>query len=105
MRTILKTLWLTATAALAAAAFTIPSCAQAFQHPPEPQQLSETSPEVTRGYQIYISHCAACHHARQPDLYSAQRWDTILPEMARRAKLSEEDTAAVSAYIDAARAK
>ncbi len=51
------------------------------------------------GRQIYLSDCVKCHSVEPIGRYSAKRWRSILPEMARETKLDERQTEAVEAYV------
>lgn len=59
---------------------------------------------LARGREIYLDGCVRCHGLYRIERYSAAEWQQILPEMAREARLSEADEAAVGAYLAAARA-
>ncbi len=65
-----------------------------------------TTPEVTlptvelqSGKTIYEKKCHRCHKLKVIDNYSAEQWNNILPDMASKARLSDEDEALVKAYV------
>jgi mono/diheme cytochrome c family protein len=53
------------------------------------------------GRAIYTRQCTACHSAEPIRKYSGAEWNTILPDMAQRTKLTSDQAAAVSAYVAA----
>ena len=55
--------------------------------------------ELKEGKSIFDSKCSRCHAPVIIDNYTQERWNKILPDMARRAKLSVENTALVQAYV------
>lgn len=61
--------------------------------------LSPMSPELAAGQSIYGNKCSTCHSAKKITDYSAAQWSTILPEMTEAAKLNEEESSMVSAYV------
>jgi mono/diheme cytochrome c family protein len=48
---------------------------------------------------LYRSKCSACHRAYPPSSRDRAAWGAILPKMASRAKLSDEERARISAYL------
>ena len=65
------------------------------------QQASSTSKRamLEQGRLIYITRCAKCHSVEPVSRYSRLRWDTILPKMADKTKLSAADEEAVHLYV------
>jgi len=53
------------------------------------------------GRDIYLVQCSRCHVAEPVYDYTANEWTAILPDMCDEAKLNNEETQAVTAYIDA----
>jgi len=52
------------------------------------------------GRTIYITSCARCHSPEPVVRYDLSYWQNdILPDMAERSKINEEDTQALEAYI------
>jgi mono/diheme cytochrome c family protein len=56
---------------------------------------------VEAGHTVYTAKCGRCHGLKDPGNYTAERWEPILKAMAPKAKLSEEETAQVRAYVQA----
>jgi mono/diheme cytochrome c family protein len=54
---------------------------------------------LEQGRNIYITKCAKCHSPEPVRNYSAARWTTIIPDMARETKLSSPETQAVTSYV------
>jgi mono/diheme cytochrome c family protein len=48
---------------------------------------------------LYRSKCSACHRAYPPSSRDRAAWGAILPKMAARAKLSDDERARISAYL------
>lgn len=57
--------------------------------------------KIEAGHQVYTAKCGRCHALKEPSHYTAERWVPILQSMAPKAKLSEEETANVLAYVQA----
>lgn len=55
---------------------------------------------VEEGFNLQAQHCARCHKLKTVDNYSREQWDKILPNMARKAKLTAEQEATVNEYIN-----
>ncbi|RYZ00048.1 MAG: hypothetical protein EOO11_02950 [Chitinophagaceae bacterium] len=56
---------------------------------------------VAAGHQVYNAKCGRCHNLKDPAHYTAERWVPILKSMAPKARLSEDETAQVAAYVNA----
>jgi mono/diheme cytochrome c family protein len=54
---------------------------------------------LAQGQVIYTSKCARCHDARPVDSYTAEQWTGILKSMIPKAKLTEAESAQVTAYV------
>ncbi len=61
-----------------------------------------TSPHEEAGAVIYRRACGECHGLYAPTRYSDLEWRGIVPDMAREAHLSGEDTARVLTFLLAA---
>ena len=58
---------------------------------------------LAHGRELFTGRCTTCHSADPPSKYTGEKWREIVRDMAGRAKLSEEDQAAILAYLAAAR--
>jgi mono/diheme cytochrome c family protein len=89
---------------LAIAALLIYSCAskQVVQTP-----KTETKTEVLlteaqlHGKNLYEQNCAKCHKLFSPSKHNPEGWKTTLNVMQKKAKISDEDTASIYAYLTA----
>ncbi len=84
------------------------SCGPGYMAPPVTPQLAKLSsaplPRIERGYVVHQAKCAKCHGFENPADYSVTELrEEIMPVMARKSKLNDEDSAAVLAYLLAAR--
>lgn len=60
--------------------------------------------QLERGYEIHQLKCAKCHTYEDPRDYDADELEfDIMPEMARKSKLNDEDSQAVLKYLLTAR--
>ncbi|RYD89712.1 MAG: hypothetical protein EOP50_17130 [Sphingobacteriales bacterium] len=57
--------------------------------------------KIEAGHQVYTAKCGRCHALKEPSHYTAERWVPILQSMAPKAKLNDEETANVMAYVQA----
>jgi hypothetical protein len=63
--------------------------------------LRENVVQLEYGRNLYVTRCTKCHNALRITRYSKVKWDVTLPEMTIKSKFSEEQTQAVTAYIQA----
>ncbi|TCJ14070.1 hypothetical protein EPD60_08640 [Flaviaesturariibacter flavus] len=56
---------------------------------------------IEAGHSVYTAKCGRCHGLKEVSNYTAERWVPILNSMAPKAKLTEEETAQVLAYVQA----
>ena len=63
--------------------------------------LRENVVQLEYGRKSYVTRCTKCHNALRITRYSKVKWDVTLPEMTIKSKFSEEQTQAVTAYIQA----
>jgi len=67
--------------------------------------VNNRTPDPESGKSVFTSHCNRCHALPDPLKYTSQQFDGILPVMTRRAKLNNDETADVTAYLKANCAK
>ena len=84
------------------------SCGPSYKAPAVTPQLVKVArapvSRLERGYTIHQVKCAKCHPFENPVNYTvAELTDDIMPEMARKSKLTPADSEAVLAYLLAAR--
>lgn len=73
---------------------------------PKTAEVAETATPVTyptegiaQGKGLYDSQCAKCHKLKTVDKYSTEEWASILPRMAEKAKLPDNETALIQEFI------
>lgn len=54
---------------------------------------------LQEGRKLYLTKCGQCHMPMPIEGRPTERWRRVLPEMARRARLSFEEEARVGAYV------
>jgi mono/diheme cytochrome c family protein len=54
---------------------------------------------LLKGRKLYVAHCGACHNLYLPEHFSQQHWKKELPEMQRKAKISDEETRLITNFI------
>lgn len=57
--------------------------------------MQQKVPDITlanakAGYKLYSEKCSACHQLYRPGKYTIAQWNTILPKMFLKAKLSSD---------------
>lgn len=52
-----------------------------------------------QGKTVYTAKCGRCHGLKNTANYTATSWENILQKMAPKAKLTEEETMQVHAYV------
>lgn len=65
---------------------------------PKPETRA-TDAQVAQGQTIYMSNCGKCHKLIRPMDKSLDKWNSVLPSMIHKAKLSDADGALVRAYV------
>lgn len=55
--------------------------------------------EDSNGKAIFKEKCARCHRYRLPETRTAEKWPGIIDRMAKKAKLNEDQKAAVLAFV------
>lgn len=69
--------------------------------PPAPHTASLVKPDLVKGQALFTERCGRCHGLPDPGKYKVNRWEGILSAMAPKARLSKEEQAHVTAYINA----
>lgn len=57
--------------------------------------------QLSAGREVYVGNCGGCHRLSRPGERTAANWAEHLPQMAKEAELTSEETAAVTAYLTA----
>jgi nitrate/TMAO reductase-like tetraheme cytochrome c subunit len=55
--------------------------------------------EIAQGKGLYDAKCSQCHKLKVVDKYSTEQWAKILPNMAAKAKLPDNETALIQEFI------
>lgn len=58
-----------------------------------------TLSELNQGKAIYEGHCNKCHHYKVPQSRDETKWDQVIPDMARKAKLDASEESLVLKYV------
>jgi mono/diheme cytochrome c family protein len=67
-------------------------------------ELSDVDPDLLRtGYDAYRARCAGCHHLVPPGDHPAEVWPGLVEEHRSRLDLSDAETRAITAYLQAGR--
>jgi hypothetical protein len=82
----------------------VPEITSRTEFPPAPKSslppMVENSPEaITAGKIIFETRCNRCHDLKIVDVYTQERWTSILRIMIPRARLNEEEAKRVRSYI------
>lgn len=64
------------------------------------ETLNFPNETVSNGFALYGTECSKCHKAKEVKKYSREDWNTILPRMAKKAKLEGDQEATIDAYIN-----
>lgn len=75
------------------------SCGQKVEQV-DVESMNFPSTEVENGYNLYAQNCNRCHRLKTVDNYTREQWDKILPNMARKAKITDEQQATIDQYIN-----
>ena len=55
--------------------------------------------EIAQGKGLYDAKCSQCHKLKVVDKFSTEQWSKILPVMAGKAKLPDNETAMIQSFI------
>ena len=96
--------FLSAVVILACHKKTVPEISSRTEFPPAPkfsvQSFPENSPEaIAAGKIIFETRCNRCHELKVVDVYTPERWTSILQTMIPRARLNEEQAKQVRSYV------
>lgn len=56
---------------------------------------------IAAGKTLYINRCGTCHGLKKVENYSVDQWARIMRSMAPKAKLTDDETKQVTAYVNA----
>jgi hypothetical protein len=62
-----------------------------------------TIDQLKQGYDMFMDKCTSCHGIKNPQDYSEDDWNTIMPKMARKSKITQEQSDLIFHYILAKR--
>jgi hypothetical protein len=51
------------------------------------------------GRTIYINHCGSCHNLHLPEQYTRSHWQKEIPDMQRKAKISDNETKLITSFV------
>ncbi len=63
---------------------------------PSKKSLSESA---MKGEKLYIEHCGKCHKLEPIHEFSEARWKRIVPDMAKKSKLNDEQESFILTYV------
>jgi cytochrome c1 len=67
----------------------------------EKTKITDDTPseDVIAGKDLMDKNCIRCHKMKPVENYSLAKWDVILPKMARKAKITEEEQKKIRTFI------
>jgi hypothetical protein len=51
------------------------------------------------GRTLYTNHCGSCHNLHLPEQYTQTHWEKEMPDMQRKAKISDEEAKLISSFV------
>jgi hypothetical protein len=51
------------------------------------------------GRTLYINHCGSCHNLHLPEQYTRRHWEKEIPDMQRKAKITDEETKMITNFL------
>jgi hypothetical protein len=51
------------------------------------------------GRTLYANHCGSCHHLHLPEQYTRSHWEKEIPDMKRKAKISDKETQLITNFL------
>jgi cytochrome c5 len=62
-------------------------------------EVIEESARVAEGRKVYNEYCGKCHKLKDVPSFTQAQWKTIVPDMAKKSKLTLEQESAVMNYV------
>ena len=77
------------------------ACGSALYLPTQADALraGSSTDSLMTGRSLYISHCDACHNLYLPEKFSQKHWEKEIPEMAHKAKITQEEARLISIFV------
>jgi len=66
-----------------------------------PQDYGPVPPRHTNGHAVFVEGCQECHGLPGPKRHTDAEWIPVLEKMAKKAALTEDDAAAITAFLEA----
>ena len=51
------------------------------------------------GRTLYTNHCGSCHNLHLPEQYTRSHWEKEMPDMKRKAKITEDEAKLISKFL------
>ena len=51
------------------------------------------------GRTLYTNHCGSCHNLHLPEQYTQAHWERVMPDMKRKAKISDEEAKLITKFV------
>jgi nitrate/TMAO reductase-like tetraheme cytochrome c subunit len=51
------------------------------------------------GRNLYVNHCSSCHNLHLPEQYTSKHWKEEMPEMQRKAKISDNEAQLITNFL------
>jgi len=65
--------------------------------------VSDQAEPLVRAKKLYTTKCARCHKFYDPQRYTDEQWAMWMDKMRRKARLTQEQFALLSAYLEQVR--
>lgn len=65
----------------------------------ETVEVAMTAADITNAKTVFETNCQKCHALKVIDDYSQEKWNKVLPSMAKKANLTASDTELLARYI------
>ncbi len=77
------------------------ACSTALYLPSDMDAKASMIPldSLMKGRKLYINKCSSCHNLYLPEKYTTAGWDTLLPRMQERAKISNSEINIIKKYL------
>lgn len=82
------------------------ACASTLPRPTDDQAVvaarrwpGTTRADLERGREVYVDRCSGCHALFQPQRFPASKWQRMVGEMSKRAKLEGRDRDVILRYL------
>lgn len=77
------------------------ACSSALYIPTsaDADRAGSSTGQLMIGRNLYINKCGSCHNLHLPEQYTKKQWLKEMPEMQKKAKITEEESKQITSFL------